>query len=73
MQIWLGYVFALVGLIMVILGVLSWLKIIDTERERAAGPWDFLIELLKRAPWVVAVGLVLIYVGLKMIGVQLPP
>jgi hypothetical protein len=58
---------------MVILGVLSWLKIIDTDSERAAGPWDFLIELLKRAPWVVVVGLILIYLGLKMIGVVLPP
>jgi hypothetical protein len=34
--------------------------------------WDVLLELLKRAPWPAAVGLMMIYAGLKMIGIILP-
>ena len=72
MEIWLGYALIVVGLLMVVLGVLAWLGLIRPNDVRSIGPWDFLLELLKRAPWVVVVGLILIYVGSKMAGVPLP-
>jgi len=34
--------------------------------------WDVLLELTKRAPWPALVGLLNIYAGLKLIGVNLP-
>jgi len=34
--------------------------------------WDVLLELAKRAPWLTVVGLLMIYAGLKLIGVTLP-
>ncbi len=68
----LGCALVIVGLLMMVLGVLAWLGLI-TPHQLAAGPWDFLIALLDRAPWVVAVGLILIYIGAKMAGAPLPP
>ena len=73
MEVGLGYVLIIVGLIMVVAGALAWAGIIKTPIKEGATPWDFLIELLRQAPWVVVVGLILIYVGCKMIGVNLPP
>ena len=73
MQIGLGYVLIVVGLIMVVAGALAWAGVIKVPIRDKATVWDFLIELLRQAPWVVVVGLVLIYVGCKMIGVPLPP
>jgi uncharacterized membrane protein len=73
MQETVGYLLIAVGLAMIVLGVLAWVGVIPTNRDRSAGVWDFLIELLKRAPWVVVVGLILIYIGAKMLGVALPP
>jgi hypothetical protein len=71
----LGYVLVILGIVMVILAVLAWLGIItpDSARRLRAGPWDFLTELAKKAPWIVTVGLILIYLGLKTLGVPLPP
>jgi uncharacterized membrane protein YidH (DUF202 family) len=71
-QIWIGYLVILVGLLMIIAGALAWAGLIKPVRKGST-VWDFLIELLRHAPWVVVVGLILIYVGCKMIGVQLPP
>ncbi len=69
----IGYLLIIVGLALILLGVLKWLGVIKTTRmAAAAGPWDFLISLLDKAPWVVVVGLILIYVGCKMAGVVLP-
>lgn len=73
MQLWLGYLLIIVGLLMVIAGALAWAGVIKAPFREGATPWDFLIELLRHAPWVVVVGLVLIYIGCKMIGVPLPP
>jgi hypothetical protein len=73
MQLWLGYLLIIVGLIMVVAGALAWAGIIKQPIHEGASPWDFLIKLLEKAPWVVVVGLILIYVGCKMIGVPLPP
>jgi hypothetical protein len=72
MLVYLGYALIVVGLVMVVLGVLAWLGIIRPAGFRG-GPWDFLTALLEKAPWVVVVGLILIYVGAKMTGVPLPP
>jgi hypothetical protein len=34
--------------------------------------WDVLLELARRAPWPAVVGLLIIYAGLKLLGVRLP-
>ncbi len=69
----IGYLLIIVGLVLILLGVLKWLGVITATRAAAgAGPWDFLIALLDKAPWVVVVGLILIYIGCKMAGVPLP-
>ena len=69
----LGYLLIIIGVVLILLGVLAWLGIIQPARVRAAaGPWAFLIALLEKAPWVVVVGLILIYIGCKMAGVPLP-
>jgi hypothetical protein len=70
---WVGYLLILVGLILIAAGVLAWAGLIKIPRRNGSTVWDFLIELLRRAPWVVVVGLILIYIGSKMIGVPLPP
>ena len=71
MQIWLGYLLIVVGLIMILLGVLAWTGVIKLQR-RGSTVCDFLVVQLEKAPWVVVVGLILIYVGCKVIGVPLP-
>ena len=73
MQMSLGYVLILVGLVMIVAGALAWAGLIKQPTKDGATAWDFLIELLRHAPWVVVVGLILIYIGCKMIGVPLPP
>jgi uncharacterized membrane protein YidH (DUF202 family) len=74
MEIGVGYLLIIVGLIMIVAGALAWAGIIKVQRRGDGSTmWDFLIELLRQAPWVVVVGLVLIYIGCKMIGVPLPP
>jgi hypothetical protein len=74
MQVWIGYLVIVVGLAMIVLGVLAWLGLIKAPiRRDGKSVWDFLIELLRQAGWVVVVGLVLVYMGCKMIGVELPP
>jgi hypothetical protein len=70
---WIGYLIILVGLAMIIAGALAWVGVIKVQNLGDGGIWTFLTELLRRAPWVVVVGLILIYVGCKMIGVPLPP
>jgi hypothetical protein len=72
-QIWIGYLLILVGLILIVVGALAWAGIIKAPLRDGSTVWDFLIELLRRAPWVVVVGVILIYIGCKMIGVALPP
>ena len=69
-----GWIMIIVGLLMVILGVLVWLGVVKVPAPgltiQQAGFFDLLIALLKVAPWVVAVGLLLIWVGLKLVGVN---
>ena len=75
MQTFVGYLLIIVGLALVILAVLVSLDIIKTPGPlipQEASWIDFLIALLDKAPWFGVVGLLLIYAGIKMIGVDLP-
>jgi hypothetical protein len=70
----LGIIMIILGLILVILGVLVFFKIIkvpDGQRMlKDTGFFDLLKELLMRAPWLVVVGLLLIWMGMKLVGVE---
>jgi len=60
---------------MEVISVLVWLGVLKpagTKALRSVTFWDVLLELLKRAPWPAAVGLLMIYAGLKLLGVALP-
>jgi len=71
MALIVGWIMIILGLLMVILGVLVWLGVVTVpKREEEVSWWDLLKELLKKAPWVVVVGLLLIWVGLKLVGVD---
>ncbi len=76
MQTVVGYLLILIGAGMEVVSVLVWLGVIKPAAGgsplQSATFWDILLELLKRAPWPAAVGLLMIYAGLKMIGVVLP-
>jgi len=75
MQTVVGYLLILVGIGMEIISVLVWLgvlKPVDMNTLRAASFWDVLLELARRAPWAAVVGLLMIYAGLKLLGVALP-
>ena len=71
----LGYALVIVGVVLVILPVLDWLGMFKVKKElqpNGAGPWDAVIEFIRKTPWIALVGLVLIYLGLKVLGVPLP-
>ena len=76
MQTVVAYILIIVGAGMEIVSVLAWLGILKPANQaRTLGSvtfWDILLELLKRAPWPAAVGLLMIYAGLKLLGVNLP-
>lgn len=77
MQLVIGFILIILGVIMEILAILVWLGTITpayaaTRTLTGATPWDLLLELLRKDPWTAVVGLILIYAGLKMIGVNLP-
>lgn len=76
MQIIVGYLLILIGVGMEVVSVLVWLKVlkpIEANRSvRSATFWDVLLELTKRAPWTAVFGLLNIYAGLYMVGVELP-
>ena len=75
-QIIVGYLLIVIGAGMEVVSVLVWLGVLKpASRNKAlqsATFWDVLLELLKRAPWPAAVGLLMIYAGLKLIGIDLP-
>jgi hypothetical protein len=75
-QLIAGYILILLGVVMEVIALLVWLGVIKPPAAGmlmdAAGPWDFLIALLGKAPWCAVVGLLLIYGGLKCVGVALP-
>ncbi len=75
LQIVVGYILILLGVGFLILTVLVWLKVIKPAPGlviAAATGIDILVALINRLPWTATVGLLLIYAGLKMIGVTLP-
>ncbi len=76
MQAIIGYILIIIGLLFEIVSVLVWLGVIKPAPApvtlQQASFWDVLLELTKKAPWTAIVGLLLIYAGLKMVGVALP-
>jgi len=76
MEIIVGYLLIIIGVVMEIVSVLVWLGVLKPASEGAALQsvtlWDVLLELTKRAPWPAVVGLLNIYAGLKLVGVALP-
>lgn len=76
METAIGYLLTLVGLVFVILAVLGWLGLVTPRKALAIAEtsWpDVAIAIIKTVPWVALVGLALIYVGLRTIGVVLSP
>jgi hypothetical protein len=76
MQTVVGYLLILVGVAMEIISVLVWLGVLKPvttmKTLQAVSFWDVLLELARRAPWAAVVGLLMIYAGLKLLGVALP-
>jgi hypothetical protein len=76
MQTVVAYLLILVGVGMEIVSVLAWLGILKpvttVKALQAVSFWDVLLELARRAPWAAIVGLLMIYAGLKLLGVALP-
>ena len=76
MEIIVGYLLIIIGVVMEIVSVLVWLGVLKPASEGTALQsvtfWDVLLELTKRAPWPAVVGLLNIYAGLKLVGVALP-
>jgi len=72
----IGVILVGFGLLLILVGVLTWLGILKprkiTQATENASWIDLLMALLERAPWVVVVGLVLVILGLIVIGVELP-
>jgi len=75
MQKSIGYLMILLGIAFLILNVLAWLGVITPAGgmmlAQATG-WDVLLALVNKLPWLSLVGLILIYAGMKMVGVKLP-
>lgn len=75
MQIVIGYILILLGVAFLVLSVLIWLGVFKPKYElvlQESTGWDVLIALINKLPWTATIGLLLIYAGLKMIGVALP-
>ena len=76
MQTAVGYLLIIIGIGMEIISVLAWLGVLKPVSKGATFQtvsfWDVLVELARRAPWPAVVGLLMIYAGLKMVGVVLP-
>lgn len=76
MQTVIAYLLILIGAAMEVVSVLVWLGVVkpmnDTRTLSNISFWDVLLELVKRAPWPAVVGLLMIYAGLKLLGVPLP-
>jgi hypothetical protein len=76
MQMVIGYLLIVVGIGMEIISLLVWFGVLKPTSNglalKAATFWDVLLELAKRTPWPAVVGLLDIYAGLKLIGIQLP-
>ncbi len=76
METVVAYLLILVGVGMEIISVLVWLGVLKPITTptvlQTISFWDVLLELARRAPWAAVVGLLMIYAGLKLLGVSLP-
>jgi hypothetical protein len=67
-----GYSLTWLGIALIIAQALVWLGIIKLPAPpKSSGDknvWDFLIELVRQQLWGAAVGLILIYFGLRTLG-----
>jgi hypothetical protein len=76
MEMIVGYILIILGIILEIISVLVWLGVLKPVTNgkplKSVTFWDILLELTKRAPWPAVVGVLNIYAGLKLIGVALP-
>ena len=75
MQKVVGYILIFLGIAFLILNVLVWLGLITPVSGlllAQANAWNVLLALVNKLPRLSLVGLLLIYAGMKMIGVKLP-
>jgi hypothetical protein len=74
---WLGWVFVCAGGLIVLIEVAIYLvksfkQPKAPKAPKMAIPDAIVIELIKKLPWMVILGLILIYLGLYIIGVPIP-
>ncbi|MEW6406796.1 MAG: hypothetical protein AB1649_33870 [Chloroflexota bacterium] len=71
-----GYLLIIIGAGMEVVTVLVWLGVLKPAVTNLAAAaisfWDILLALVQNAPWPAAVGLLMIYAGLKLLKVNLP-
>jgi hypothetical protein len=71
MQVVFGYMLIILGVFLIVIAVLEKIGILKRDealRSKAAGPWDVILEIAKKAPWTATIGIVLIFFGLELIG-----
>jgi hypothetical protein len=73
----LGHGMVCLGLLMVLIPFLEWLGIgirrravRDSTKGEKKTIWDLLLAFLEKAGWVATAGLILIYLGLKALGLS---
>jgi hypothetical protein len=74
-QIIVGYILILLGVGFLVLSVLVWFGVIKPKPKLMlsdATLIEILIAMIQYLPWTATVGVLLIYAGIKMIGVPLP-
>ncbi len=69
----IGLILILLGVMLIVFSVLAWLGILTPAVPHLSGAtaMDVLLELVRKVPWVALVGLLLIYAGLRCLGVPL--
>ena len=74
MQTVVAYLLILIGIGIEVISVLVWLGVLKPAQGilGSVSYWDVMLEFAKRAPWSAVVGLLMIYAGLKLLGVPLP-
>jgi hypothetical protein len=72
MHEWLGWVFIGLGVLCILIEVMIRIRSAVKPMHPAVGAPDYVLEIIKKLPWVVIVGLILIYLGLYIIGAPLP-
>jgi hypothetical protein len=68
-----GLILILLGAMLIVFSVLAWLGLLTPAVPQLSGAtaMDVLVELVRKVPWVALVGLLLIYAGLRCLGVSL--